>query len=76
MPRLNRLPARFPADTKYVLEARGPVVHRFIEFPDGRKVQLKPRKAATCHCPDSALVPPMSPASDTRHRTRLVEAAA
>jgi len=59
MPRLNRLPARFPANTKYVLEARGAVIHRFIEYPDGRKVELKPRKAATCDCADQTLVPAM-----------------
>ena len=45
-----RLPERFPADTKYVLEARGPFVHRYIEFPDGRIVELAPRKAQTCRC--------------------------
>ena len=50
MQRSTRLPTRFPADTKYVLEARGPWVYRFIEFPDGRKVELAPRKALTCRC--------------------------
>ena len=76
MPRSSRLPARFPVDTKYVLEARGHMVRRFIEFPDGRKMELKPRKAATCHCTDSALVPPMHPVANTRRRKRVVEAAA
>lgn len=71
MSRSSRLPARFPADTKYVLEARGPLVHRFIEFPDGRKMELKPRKAATCRCADTALVPPMSLAANTRHHKRV-----
>jgi hypothetical protein len=51
---MQRLPARFPDDTKYVLEARGPWVHRYIEFPDGRKVELSPRKAQACKCVKSA----------------------
>ncbi len=50
MHRLTRLPARFPANTKYVLESRGPWVRRYIEFLDGRAVELNPRKAQTYHC--------------------------
>jgi len=50
MRKLLRLPERFPADTKYVLEARGPFVRRYVEFPDGRTVELAPRKAQTCRC--------------------------
>ena len=66
MPRLNRLPARFSANTKYVLEARGAVIHRFIAYPDGRKVELKPRKAANCDCADQTLVPAMDAGSGRR----------
>ena len=40
MTTLSRLPVRFPTGTKYVLESRGPFVQRYIEFPNGRKVQL------------------------------------
>jgi hypothetical protein len=47
---INRLPEHFPENTKYVLEARGPLVHRYIEFPDGRRVELAARKALTCRC--------------------------
>jgi hypothetical protein len=50
MRRLIRLPERFPADTKYVLEARGPLVRRYVEFPDGRTLELAPREALTCRC--------------------------
>ena len=71
MPRLNRLPARFPDNTKYVLEARGAAVHRFIEYPDGRKVELKPRNAATCDCARQTLVPAM----DAGKRRRLAAVA-
>jgi hypothetical protein len=45
-----RLPVRFPAGTKYVIEGRGSFVERYVEFPDGRRVQLAKRKAASCNC--------------------------
>jgi hypothetical protein len=44
------LPARFPIGTKYVLDGRGPFVRRYIEFPNGRRVQLATRKALSCTC--------------------------
>jgi len=50
MQRVNRLPERFPENTKYVLEARGSSVRRYIEFPDGRRTELASRKALTCRC--------------------------
>ncbi len=43
----NRLPRRLPVGTKYVIEGRGGgdgslrVSSRYIEFPDGRHVQLQ-----------------------------------
>jgi hypothetical protein len=46
----SRLPKRFPAGTKYVLEARGAMVRRFVEFPDGRTLELDPRRALDCRC--------------------------
>jgi hypothetical protein len=46
----SRLPKRFPAGTKYVLEARGATVHRFVEFPDGQTLELDPRRALDCRC--------------------------
>jgi hypothetical protein len=75
MPRSGRLPARFPADTKYVLEARGDYVRRYVEFPDGHTVELKPRKALTCLCADSALVPPMDTGKSKRKSRRLAAVA-
>lgn len=36
--------------TKYVLEACGPVVLRYIEFPNGRRIKLATREALTCTC--------------------------
>lgn len=50
MRKTNGLPAKFPAGTKYVLEARGGTIRRHIEFPDGRRMELSPRQAATCNC--------------------------
>jgi hypothetical protein len=50
MPSTTRMPEQFPENTKYVLEARGPVVRRYLEFPDGRKMELEPRRVSTCRC--------------------------
>ena len=47
---MARLPEHLPENTKYVLEARGPLVRRYVEFPDGRKLELEPRRALTCRC--------------------------
>ncbi len=54
-----RLPARCPVGTKYVLEGCGPFVHRYVEFPNGRKVQLEMREAQTCICAATGIVPGM-----------------
>ena len=43
-----RLPKRFPIGTKYVVESRGSVVRRYVEFPDGRKITLPTRQAVAC----------------------------
>jgi hypothetical protein len=40
----------FAAGTKYVLESRGPFVRRYIEFPNGNRIQLSTRRAMTCKC--------------------------
>lgn len=50
MPTSNPLPIHFPDGTKYVVEGRGPLVHRHIEYPDGSRVELPPRKALSCRC--------------------------
>lgn len=43
---VNRLPARFPVGTKFVIEGRpGGTLSRFIEFPDGTKLRLPKRPA-------------------------------
>ena len=41
----NRLPKRFPVGSKYVVESHGPVVSRYVEFPNGHKVILAKRTA-------------------------------
>jgi hypothetical protein len=37
---VGRLPSRFPVGTRYVIEGRLRVHARYIEFPDGRHVDL------------------------------------
>jgi hypothetical protein len=42
-----RLPSRFPVGTRYVIEGReGHIRLRYLEFPDGRKVDLPADLAA------------------------------
>jgi hypothetical protein len=40
-----RLPVCFPVRSKYVLEACGPFLRRYVEVPNGRRVKLAKRKA-------------------------------
>jgi hypothetical protein len=41
MGQINRLPSRFPDGTRYVIEGHaGRIVSRYLEFPDGRHVDL------------------------------------
>ena len=43
-----RLPNRFPVGTRYVIESRGGLVRsRYLEFPDGRHVDLPLDSART-----------------------------
>ena len=47
--RISRLPSRFPVGTRYVIEGRGGHVHlRYLEFPDGRQINL-PADRVTQH---------------------------
>ena len=40
-PKVKQLPGRFPVGTRYIIEGRGGVVdQRYLEFPDGQKVDL------------------------------------
>jgi hypothetical protein len=42
-----RLPSRFPVGTRFVIEGRaGDICLRYLEFPDGRKVDLPADLAA------------------------------
>jgi hypothetical protein len=37
------LPSRFPVGTRYVIEGlRGRISARYVEFPDGRRLELPP----------------------------------
>jgi hypothetical protein len=44
MSKSSHLPERFPTGTKYVLEAHGPLVRRYVEFPNGSRISLSTRK--------------------------------
>jgi hypothetical protein len=52
MSKSSHLPERFPTGTKYVLEAHGPLVRRYVEFPSGRRMLLSTRKAVSYNCED------------------------
>jgi len=48
-----RLPSRLPAGSKYILESRGTMkglmlVNRYVELPDGRRIELDSRLVPTC----------------------------
>jgi hypothetical protein len=44
---VSSLPRRFPVGTRYVIEGRGGRISlRYLEFPDGRKVELPTDLAA------------------------------
>ena len=57
MRRSPRPPKRFPVGTKYILESYGAFVRRYIEYPSGRRIELETRKALSCGCFDSSIVP-------------------
>jgi hypothetical protein len=45
--KVTHLPTRFPVGTRYVIEGREGHIHlRYVEFPDGRKVDLPADLAA------------------------------
>ncbi len=54
-----RLPKRLPEGTKYVVESHGSMVRRYVELPNGRRINLRPRKAMPCLCGErnTSLVP-------------------
>ena len=46
----SRKSERYPIGAKYVLEGRGPLVRRYIEYPNGLRIKLATRKASSCAC--------------------------
>lgn len=70
----SRLPSRLPAGSKYVLEARGALVHRYVELPDGRRINLRARKAVTCCAADATLVPKLGAVEPVRARAKYKSA--
>jgi hypothetical protein len=58
----TRLPKRLPVGTKYVVESRGEFVRRFVELPNGDRIDLPTRKAHTCDCAEQvSIVPEQAP---------------
>jgi hypothetical protein len=47
MRQADRLPNRFPEGTRFVIEGRPGCVSRYLEFPDGRHVDLPVRRLAS-----------------------------
>ena len=48
MPKPMRLPSHLPTGSKYVIESHGRMkgcmlMNRYVELPDGRRVELAPR---------------------------------
>jgi hypothetical protein len=52
----SKLPSRFPVGTKFVIEGKGRVLSRHLEFPDGTYLPLPSR-------PVSAELKPKAPIS-------------
>jgi hypothetical protein len=74
-PNTKRLPNRLPLGSKYVIESRGSakggaqLVHRYVQFPDGRRVDLG-TSALLPHIPSSlvGIIPKSKPSG--RHQSR------
>ncbi|MPZ59471.1 MAG: hypothetical protein GEU91_23925 [Rhizobiales bacterium] len=71
-----RLPKRFPVGSTYVVEARGSVkgmtlMHRYVQLPDGRRVELAARLVSICAASGATAVKSRrSPANRSRPLTR------
>jgi hypothetical protein len=53
MPRPMQLPSHLPPGSKYVIESHGRMkgsilMHRYVELPDGHRVELAPRLVPIC----------------------------
>ena len=46
---MSRVCNEYPDGTRYVVEAHGAIVKRYVEYPDGRRVKLRDRKAHRCN---------------------------
>ena len=65
--KVSRLPSRFPVGTRFVIEGRRGRIHqKYLEFPDGRQVQLPA---------DASLNTPARPVPPMRRRPRQKVAA-
>ena len=73
--RSTRLPKRFPVGSKYVIESRGfdneggQVLQRYVEFPDGRIVNLSTRKLLPLASCQVSVVPEIDSSAHCLQRT-------
>jgi hypothetical protein len=52
---MPKLPRRFPDGSKYIVEACGAVVKRYVELPTGRRIRLRSRRAQECKCLEGSI---------------------
>jgi hypothetical protein len=60
MPKPMQLPSHLPVGSKYVIESHGRMkgsilMHRYVELPDGHRVELAPRLVPICKTASSKL---------------------
>jgi hypothetical protein len=58
MPKPMQLPSHLPTGSKYVIESHGRIkgsilMHRYVELPDGHRVELAPRLVPICRTASS-----------------------
>ncbi len=71
-----RLPARLPVGSKYILESRGMMkgsmlVNRYVELPDGRRIELAARLVSTCETKPNGAKAGSPPVRTVRGSERL-----
>ena len=70
---MPKLPRYFPDGSKYVVEACGAFVRRYVELPNGQKINLRPRKAHPYDCAEHSTntVPDQNMTSDLTFDRRV-----
>jgi hypothetical protein len=50
---MSRVRNEYPDRTKYIVEAHGDIVKRYVEYPNGCRVELSNRKSHRCSLADT-----------------------